>query len=217
MAVEQGLTNRRRRRGFEFVRKEILTEARALMRAEGVGGLSLGEIARRMEMSTPSLYTYFESKHALYDAVFHEGMQEFRQLVRRVRAEHPDPGDVIHAVMQAYMDFADANPELYALLFERPVPGFVPSAESLSEASLLLEEAGEAFQELLDSGSLVAGLPAAQTRDLFIAVAHGLTALRRANEPNAPPGAGRFAPLVPTAAALLSAAWHMNLPSGDQK
>ena len=39
----------------------------------GVGGLSLGEVARRMGLRTPSLYVYFDSKNAVYDAVFARG------------------------------------------------------------------------------------------------------------------------------------------------
>jgi len=42
---------------------------------QGVAGLSVGEIARRMGIRPPSVYVYFPSKHALYDALFARGAQ----------------------------------------------------------------------------------------------------------------------------------------------
>jgi AcrR family transcriptional regulator len=179
------------------------------MRTDGVGALNLNEVARRVGMKTPSLYTYFESKHALCDALFLLGMREYRREFLDLLADREVDGTLIEDVIAHYMAFADANPDLYALVFERPVPGFVPSEESLQEAAALLEDGLSQFEAALASGAIRSGLDAAQTRDLFIAVAHGLTALKRANEPDAADGTGRFAPLVPAAAALLQAAWQI--------
>lgn len=177
------------------------------MRAEGVGALSLNEVARRLGMKTPSLYTYFESKHALYDELFRIGMQMYRRRLAELFATHRFDDDLLEAGIANYMAFADENPDLYSLLFERPVPGFVPSEASMVEASGLLEDAERQFQAALDAGLLRSGLSAAATRDLFIAVMHGLTSLKRANEPDAPITSGRFGPLVPAAASLIKAAW----------
>ncbi len=45
----------------------IVAEAWGLAREHGVGGISLHALARTVGMRQPSLYEYFESKHALYD------------------------------------------------------------------------------------------------------------------------------------------------------
>src|SRR6266851_3183889 len=52
---------------------EVLDVALAVMAESGAGGLSLGEVARRMGMRPPSLYQYFDSKNAIYDALFVRG------------------------------------------------------------------------------------------------------------------------------------------------
>ena len=104
------------------------------MREQGVAALSLREVARRVHMQAPSLYAYFPSKMALYDALF--------LMAVRLRAEYRDRADAgregfwdrLEGRFESYMRFAQENPELYQLAFERPVPGFVPSAESLEEA-----------------------------------------------------------------------------------
>ena len=65
-------TDRRQVRRRQTI-DEVLDHAVAIMGEEGVAGLSLGEIARRMGIKTPSLYVYFPSKNALYDALFERG------------------------------------------------------------------------------------------------------------------------------------------------
>jgi AcrR family transcriptional regulator len=197
----------RRHHGYTAVRKAILDTAREIMRVDGVGALSLNELARRLGMKTPSLYTYFPSKHALYDELFRLGMQAYRQRSTELFTVHRLNEDLFEAVITDYMRFADENPDLYALLFERPVPGFVPTADSMSEATGLLEDSERRMQEALDAGLIRTGLSAAATRDLFITVMHGLTSLKRANEPDAPFGSGRFGGLVPAAVALVKTAW----------
>lgn len=198
---------RRRNFGYAATRERIIEAACEIMREEGVGALSLHELARRLGMKTPSLYTYFESKHALYDEIFRMGMRQYRRdLAALLRDDERGPG-LLEAPIAHYLRFAAQHPELYSLLFERPVPGFVPSEASMAEANALLEETRARVQSLLDSGAIKSGLPAEQTRDIVLVVMHGLASLRHANEPGAPPGAGRFGSLVPHLAALLASAW----------
>src|SRR5260370_20885173 len=65
----------RQRRRQETI-EEVLGLAAQIMAEQGVAGLSIGEIARRMGIRPPSLYAYFPSKHALYDALFARGARE---------------------------------------------------------------------------------------------------------------------------------------------
>lgn len=206
----------RRRPGYPFVRRAILDAARELMRVEGVGALSLNEVARRVGMKTPSLYTYFSSKHDLYDALFLEGVREYRRRLADLAQHHSFEGDLNEVAMADYMAFADENPDLYQLVFERPVPGFVPSAASLTEAAAMLADAEAMFARAIESGVIASGLSPAATRDLWIALAHGLTALKRANEPEASRSEGRFGPLIPAAAQLLRAAWIFSAKGSAQ-
>jgi len=43
-----------------------------------VAALSLREVARRVKLQVPSLYAYFPSKMALYDALFREGIRTYQ-------------------------------------------------------------------------------------------------------------------------------------------
>src|SRR3954449_5189619 len=66
--------DRRQRRRLETI-EEVLDIAAEIMAEQGVAGLSVGEIARRMGIRPPSLYVYFPSKNALYDALFARGAE----------------------------------------------------------------------------------------------------------------------------------------------
>jgi AcrR family transcriptional regulator len=197
---------RRRRHRAEVV-GVILDVARAVMREQGVAALNLNEVARRVGMRTPSLYEYFDGKMALYDALFALGVRLFRECMGAVFAADLAPGARLRVAIETYMRFAQEHPDLYQLIFERPVPGFEPSGASLAESLAALEEGTRAVEAMVASGAVAPAIPVEQARDLIIAVMHGLTAQHLANEPHLPVGAGRFGSLVPAAAALFEAAW----------
>src|SRR5215470_20240007 len=70
---------------------EALDAAVAIMSEVGVGGLSMSEIARRLGMRQPSLYKYFPSLHAVYDALFARGLARSDAAVQAAFAPQP-PG-----------------------------------------------------------------------------------------------------------------------------
>jgi hypothetical protein len=112
------------------------------------------------------------------------------------------------AVLENYMTFAQEYPELYQLVQERPVPGFIPSEESMQESRGLLTMGDAIVEKGIERGSLALGITVSEARDLFLAMMHGLTALHMANEPELPIGSGRFGSLIPAALALFRAAWE---------
>src|SRR3954463_14228493 len=68
-------------------KQEIVAAAWRLARERGLGGWALRDVAEAVGMRAPSLYVYFDSKNALYDAMFADGNAE---LLRRVEAAAAD-------------------------------------------------------------------------------------------------------------------------------
>jgi AcrR family transcriptional regulator len=197
----------RRRRNREQMAAAILDTARDVMRERGVAALSLREVARRVSMQAPSLYEYFPSKAALYDALFLAGFRLFQARLVSGLDEAMTFWAQIQACFDAYMMFAREHPELYQLLFEHPVPGFAPSSETMAEGLALLDRFTSTIAEAIDHGEITPGLSAGEARDLLIAMMHGLTAQHLANDPDAAPGAGRYGGLVAPALALFRDSW----------
>src|SRR5256885_16808068 len=97
MTLEAVPLDRRHRRRLETI-EEVLDHAVRIMAEDGVAGLSLGEIARRMGIRTPSLYVYFPSKNALYDALFARGWRELLATVTAHDDAHPQAADFPEAI-----------------------------------------------------------------------------------------------------------------------
>ncbi len=199
----------RRERNREEMQRAILDAARAVMREQGVAALSLREVARRVKLQAPSLYAYFPSKMALYDALFREGIRTYRTY-RDPAVQRPGSfREKLYARLEAYMRFAQEHPELYQLCFERPVPGFVPSTASMQESLDMLAQFELELGEASAAGQISPRMPLSQARDLIIAMMHGLTSQHMANDPHLPVGSGRYGGLIPAAVALFGAAWEL--------
>lgn len=199
------MNTKRQQRQREDTIVEILATARGIMREEGVAALSMQELARRMDMKAPSLYNYFASKRDIYDALFRLGFEKFDALMQEQLDLATSWSDAVERSIRAYMSFAIESPELYQLCFERPVPGFTPSEQSLDFSFQAL---GRGYAHTARwRGEMRSELSDKQVTDLVIAVAHGLTALHLANEPALPLGEGRFGGLIPAAVSVFHAAW----------
>ena len=114
----------------------------------------------------------------------------------------------LQSAMETYMRFAQENPDLYQLMFQRPVPAFIPSEESMSVSLARLDEVRIQFSTMFTSGELTTSLPFEEARDLFIAMQHGLTELHLANDPEMTVGNGRFGKLIPQAVQMILDAWQ---------
>jgi AcrR family transcriptional regulator len=188
MVGENDVRSRKRDR----TRAEIVAVAWQLVRQDGIAALSLRDLAARTGMRAPSLYTYFGSKNDLYDAMYAAGMREFADAM-----EHTPLGRNAHEGLRnrarTFVRVALADPSRFQLLFERPVPDFVPSPEHLALGVTNLARTAEIAR--------AAGLPDQRALDLFLATTRGLVAMQIANEP----GGDRWASLVDDAVDMLVA------------
>lgn len=198
----------RRRHNREQVINAILETSRGIIREHGAAGLNLNEIARQLNMKPPSLYEYFPSKMAIYDALFQQGIGLFRQRMEQNPGETVSLWDRIRLTMETYLTFAYENPELYQIIFERPIPGFIPSEEGMRECLAALAYLTDGLAQAMEAGTIKTDVTLEQAYCLVSALMHGLTALHIANEPQLPVGSGRFGSLIPAAVEVLRAAWE---------
>src|SRR5947209_6409132 len=151
MTTEAVPVDRRHRRRLETI-EEVLDHAVRIMAEEGVAGLSLGEIARRMGIRPPSLYVYFPSKHAVYDALFARGWLLLLHSMTEYDDAHPSVENDLAAILLRYGNhFVRWSVENFAyaqLLFWRPVPGFRPSDSAYEPAVALYEHNAERLNDL---------------------------------------------------------------------
>lgn len=205
---ERILTPReRRQRNREEMSSIILATALEIMREDGAGALNLNELARRIHMRPSSLYVYFPGKIAIYDALYSLGIRMYREGLERILKTHSDPWEALQAVLEGAMELSVNNPELFQICFERPIPGFVPSAESMAETYKMTTDMYKLLNQVMPVDEPEPHRNVPQAHGLYIAIWHGLIALHIANDPGLPAGSGRFGSLIPAAMAMFKTAW----------
>jgi AcrR family transcriptional regulator len=102
--------------------QRIVVVARELLEEEGEEGMSMRRIAARLGVRAPSLYKHLPDKKALEDAIVATVLDDLARLGRdAVDAAAAEGADELHALMDAYRDYAVANPALYRLNVRGPL------------------------------------------------------------------------------------------------
>lgn len=168
--------------------QEIVDAAWRLAAEHGLAGITLRDVARAVGMQAPSLYSYFDSKAAIYDAMFVEGNRELMQRQRAWAASEPLD---LHGAAHGFVTFCTENPTRYQLLFQRVVPGWRPSPTAYASAVEVYTFMREQLAGL--------GIRGDRQLDLWTALMTGLTDQQISNDP----GGDRWTRLVDDAVDML--------------
>ncbi len=192
--------DRRQRRRQETV-EEVLGLAAQIMAEQGVAGLSIGEIARRMGIRPPSLYVYFPSKHALYDALFARGARLLLEAMEAMFAALPAQPTTLQEILlpaaQAFVRWSVEHAAYSQLLFWRPVPGFAPSPGAYQPAIGLIELARARIAALQDAGLVRADVPIEQIERDWTILVSGVVSQQLSNAPQETFEDGRLTAALP--------------------
>jgi AcrR family transcriptional regulator len=181
----------------ESARREILSAAWDVARENGLAALTLREVAARVGMRAPSLYSHFSSKNAIYDAMFGQAWRSYEELTDGA-AVPAQPRAVLRARARRFFEFAVADLPRHQLMNLRTIPGFTPSPESYAPAVRVLAGMG-----ITDDGDV----------DLYVALVGGLADAQWANDP----GGTRYARLLDRAVDMYADALHLPQVDDDQE
>lgn len=171
--------------------RQIVAAARELLEERGVDGWSMRILAERVGIRAPSLYKHFASKEALEATLISLAYEEQTEVFRAALERSAEP---MVAMSEAYRAYAHENPQLYRLMYDRPinrsliVPGVEDAAaepaEQAAGGDVALARAAWAFSH----GMTILELneryrPGA---DLEAAWRRGISALQAAAEPDEP-------------------------------
>ena len=163
----------------DAAREAIVDAAWELVRAAGLSGLSIRDLAKRAGITTPTVYAYFESKLAIFDAMFGRAATDFADWMGPVNAgEAADGADArtrLVASMERFLTFCTSDATRYQLLFQRTIPDFEPSPESYAPAVRALDGVVAMLAEI--------GIADPRQIDLWTACTLGLVDQQIANDP----------------------------------
>jgi len=152
----------------------IVESAWKLAREHGIAGVSLHALAREVGMRQPSLYAYFDSKRELYDAMFADGNRRLIQQLDLIKLPRA-PRAALKKFLAEFVAFALEDPARYELLFERHIPGFMPSPTSY----VLAEEVLGRVNKVING----AGVTRQGDIDCIVAMVAGLMEAQLSNDP----------------------------------
>jgi AcrR family transcriptional regulator len=159
----------------QSARVAIVEAAWTAVRAEGVAGLSLRDLARRAGITTPTVYAYFDSKNAIYDAMFGHAAEEFASCMS-APYETDNPREILAVGVCRFVAFCTSDLARYQLLFQRTIPGFEPSAESYAPAVRALNLAVDRLARN--------GITDPRHLDMWTALTTGLVDQQISNDPD---------------------------------
>lgn len=192
-------TRNRQTERREATRAEILDAAWEIAQEKGLPDLTLRDVALVIGMQAPSLYSYFPSKLAIYDAMFGQAWTQYNEAFGAAELMLPRSArGAIKKIAHLFFDFAMANPARYQLMNERVIPGFIPTPEAYAPAVDVLERTRSHLHRF--------GVDDAGDVDLLLALVGGLVNAQQANDP----GGDRWGRLLDEAVDMFSD--HLGLP-----
>ena len=188
----------------EAIRREILDAAWDAAHETSIAGLTLRDIATRVGMQQPSLYSHFASKQAIYDAMFEQAWRVCLDYFKATAGDLPaGPRARLIAMAQRYFDFAVADLARHQLMDVNVIPNFQPSEQAYAPA---VEVYGVMVEELRGIG-----ITAEEDADIFTAITGGLVNQQLANDP----GGQRWRRLIPRVISMY--ADDLGLPTAEKE
>lgn len=170
----------------------IVAAARAVIDEEGAAGLTLGEVARRVGMRTPSLYGYFANRADLCDELFRRGWEDFGAATAHLV---PEAGTDLHELLADAMDvsvgWALDHAASAQLMFWRPVAHWQPSAAAFAPAQAALAHLEAAFQRAQRLGLVDPSHDVEELVQVWAALTAGVISQQLSNERGVPVDRGR--------------------------
>ena len=114
----------------ERFREETKTEAKRIaleqLAEQGIPGVSVNAIAKRMGVTGPALYRYFKGRDELLNDLVRDAWHDLADTVEAAVAasEGASPPDRVRAFAEAFRTWGITQPHRYLLLFGTPLPGY---------------------------------------------------------------------------------------------
>ncbi|MFL6125701.1 TetR/AcrR family transcriptional regulator [Actinophytocola sp.] len=125
------------------LREALLKATLELIETDGIGAVSLRQVARTAGVSPGAPYHHFPDRAALLTALADEGFHRLADTLTEAHGGAPTPLEALKAMLNAYVEFARANPAYFRLMFRPEL--------TQSHKSAIGSEAAEAAFAVLET------------------------------------------------------------------
>jgi AcrR family transcriptional regulator len=99
------------------LREALLRATLELIETEGIGAVSLRQVARMAGVSPGAPYHHFADRAALLTALSDEGFRLLTDKLTEARTTTTSPREALEAILNAYITFARTEPAYFRLMF----------------------------------------------------------------------------------------------------
>lgn len=156
-------------------KSKILAAASDLFLESGIGALSVRAISKRAGQSTIGIYSHFQGKQGILDALYIEGFALVTEAVTRP-APGTDPHSAVMEAAEAYLDVATTREAHYRLIFGEGDANYTPSEDAIAASVTAFGHLTTCTERILPPSA-----SGKQKRDVALqvwALLHGYVSLR---------------------------------------
>ena len=161
----------RKERDRQARRAQIISAARRIAELEGWPHVTVRRLSEEISYSQPVLYSHFESREGILDAVAIEGFMEIGLALEKAR-KRARSGKAVESVALAYLKFAASSPALFEVMFLHGLSVRFDDVTTPPELRFGFAQLRELFQGQGSKAEVLA--------ELFWASLHGVAELTRA-------------------------------------
>ncbi len=162
---------------YRDLRQTLIRAGLAIIARGGPRALTLRAVGRRTGVSQTAPYLHFADKRALLAAIAEEGFRAMAEEMRRAAAVRAaDPLGCLHALGQAYVDFARAHSAHFRVMFGHEVGDNAAHPGLQAATSEALEPLRATVADCQRAGLMVSGDREVMAGRLWAAI-HGVAAL----------------------------------------
>lgn len=162
------------------MRQRLCEAALDLYKAEGYEAVSFRRLASYLQTSHTLPYRYFDSKDDLFAAVRLDCYQRFLGAIRLGDPAQEGPVARLYALARVILDYAQAYPEEYRLMFAMHQPPLERYPELLAIRQAAFDYLAAIVQQAVDAG--IIRDDARTVMHMAWAAAHGLMTLHTAGQ-----------------------------------
>ncbi|MDX2137321.1 MAG: TetR/AcrR family transcriptional regulator [Chloroflexota bacterium] len=153
--MNEPITNYRETRAKtrEALHRGVLDAASRVLVREGYTALTMRRVADEVGASTKVIYTLFENKDGLVNALYLEAVRRVRETLEAVPVD-AQALDYLRALAQAYRAHVAAQPNDFIILNGLSLPDFTPSETAVQENVASFDIVAVALKRAMDAGEL---------------------------------------------------------------
>jgi AcrR family transcriptional regulator len=159
----------------EALRRTVIAAAEHLLTTHGAEAVTVRRVAQQLDCSTTVIYNLFGSKDGLANALYLQGCHLLHAALAAV-SQHAEPARYLAALAWAYWDFAQQNPQHYAMMFSGALPDFKPDPASLDDFKMAINFVVAALERYRQEGLLAVDDPYLVAKMIWAAM-HGVVHL----------------------------------------